>query len=76
MKRGLRAPFSTLEQRVEWLLAHQEFLVVRINIKKIVQAMKRDGLFSHQTWWFDVNLDAAVAEARRRMERMEFKGIP
>jgi hypothetical protein len=66
MKRGLRAPFSTLEQRVEWLLAHQDFLAGKLDLKALVTAMKRDKLFSRSTFWSDVNLEEAIRQAKLR----------
>jgi hypothetical protein len=59
-------PFSSLEERVKWLLAHSSFLEEPFDKKKTVSAMQRDGLFSKRTYWFDVNLDDAVKQAKLR----------
>jgi hypothetical protein len=44
---------STLQQRVKWLLEHRIFLVGNLDLKKVVVAMKRDGLISKSTYWPD-----------------------
>jgi len=48
------------------LLKHSSFLKGNFNKQKAILAMKKDGLFSKFTYWFDVNLDEAVKEAKRR----------
>jgi hypothetical protein len=60
--------FSTLEEKIEWLLKHPTFLVGKAenNRQKIVTAMKHDGLISRLTYWPDVNLNDAVHQAKIR----------
>jgi uncharacterized protein (UPF0297 family) len=58
--------YSTLEQRVEWLLAHPEFLEDRPDKRKLVKAMKRDNLISKSTFWSDLNLGDAIIQAKLR----------
>ena len=61
-----RTAVSTTAERVTWLLEHPAFLTGKFDKRKVIQAMKRDGLFASSTWWFDVNLDEAVRQARQR----------
>ena len=58
--------FLTLEQRVQWLLKHLQFLVGKEDKKKIVSAMKRDGLISKKTYVHDVHLEDAIKQAKFR----------
>lgn len=64
MKRGPHEPYSTHDERVVWLLAHQQFLVPRVDLKALVKAMKCDKLLSESTYWSDVNLELAIKEAK------------
>jgi hypothetical protein len=58
--------FSTMEQRVQWFLKHLQFLVGKEDKKKIVSAMKRDGLISKKTYVHDVKLNHAIKQAKFR----------
>ncbi len=58
--------FSTFEERVDWLLAHREFLIGNLSREKIVRAMKRDGLVAPRTYWPDVNLGDEIRQAKIR----------
>lgn len=63
--------FSTLAERIEWLLKHPQFLELtggpkREDKSQIVKAMQRDGLVSKKTYWPDVKLDDAIREAKIR----------
>lgn len=58
---------STLEERVAWLLKNPILLTGKVNKKKIVRALKRDGLVSKLTYWPDVTrLDEAIHQAKIR----------
>lgn len=62
-----KSAFSTLEQRVKWLLAHRWALIGKFNRRKVITAMKHDGLVSKLTYWPDVKgIEDAVAQAKRR----------
>jgi hypothetical protein len=68
-------PFSTLPQRIAWFLAHPSFLSGKVDMRALVKDMKRDGLLSHSTYHGDVNLDAAIAGAKRlRNKRTNLNG--
>lgn len=60
--------FSKLEQRVEWLLQHPNFLVGELDLHKIVLGMQRDGLLSKKTYWPDcrTGIEAAADMAKVR----------
>jgi hypothetical protein len=62
--------FSSLEEKIQWLIAHPTFLMGRFEKQKAVLAMKRDGLFSKSTLWYDVNLDEAVRQAKARRKNL------
>jgi len=72
---GRTDSFSTLEERIQWLLKHRHFLTGRANKHKIVLAMKYDGLVSKLTYWPDVKLDDAIEQARLRWYK-ETNGRP
>jgi hypothetical protein len=59
---------STLEQKVEWLLAHRIFLVGKTDVKKVATAMRRDGLIAKSTYWPDAStgIKAAIEKAKLR----------
>lgn len=61
---GRHDSFSTLEQKVDWLLKHRNFLVGNMDKKKVVLAMKHDGLISKLTYWPDVSIEDAIKEAK------------
>lgn len=66
-----RRAFSTLAERIAWLLAHPEFLRADFlggvpTKRAIVLLMQCDGLVSKKTFWPDVNLDDAIREAKIR----------
>ena len=64
---GRSNSFSELETKIQWLLKHHIFLVGKdIPKRKIVLAMKRDGLVSRLTYWRDVDVTTAVRQARIR----------
>jgi len=63
---GRTNAFSTLEQKIQWLLKNHIFLVGTMDRKKIVRAMKRDGLISKLTYWPDVDVKEAVHQAKIR----------
>jgi hypothetical protein len=63
---------SSLEEKIQWFLAHPEFLegtLGKVDKHKAVSAMKRDGLFSKSSWWFDINLGAAIKQAKVRRNK-------
>ena len=59
---------STLEQRIQWLLKHRQFLIGNLRVDKIVRAMKLDGLIAKSTYWPDCDhgLSEAVRQAKLR----------
>lgn len=67
-------PKSTPQQKVDWLLAHQELwegwpddVTIRDNRKRsIVEAMKKDGIVAPSTYWVDIHLTNLIQEARRQ----------
>ncbi len=61
---GRHNRFSTLEQRIKWLLEHQIFLIGKLDKHKIVTAMKQDGLVSKLTYWPDVRIEEAIHQAK------------
>ena len=63
-----RDKFSTLEERIKWLLAHRIHLVGKFDLRKTVLAMKHDGLISKLTYWPDCKsgIEEAVQQAKRR----------
>jgi hypothetical protein len=63
---GSKNAFSTLEQRIQWLLNHCHFLVGNTDVRKVVLAMKHDKLVSKLTYWPDVKLDDAIKQAKFR----------
>jgi hypothetical protein len=58
--------YSTLEQKIVWLLKHRKFLVGKVNKKVIVTAMKYDKLVALSTYWPDVRIDEALRQAKAR----------
>jgi hypothetical protein len=64
------------QQRVDWLLQHPDLwaewsedapdAVLRPVKRRLVEAMKRDGVLAASTYWVDVQMGKLVAEARRR----------
>lgn len=65
---GSKNAFSTVEQKIGWLLKHRHFLVGTVNLQKIVLAMKHDGLVSKLTYWPDIRtgVEDAVKQAKFR----------
>jgi len=63
---GMNRFASTLEQKVEWLLAHRIFLVGKPNMKKVAIAMKHDGLLAKSTYRPDAStgIKAAIEKAK------------
>ena len=57
---------STLEQKVQWLLAHQS--IVWEDKKVLVKAMKKDGLIASSTNFTDINLEVAIVQAKLRLK--------
>ena len=60
--------FSTLEQKIVWLLNHRIFLIGKLDVRKVAIAMKHDGLLSKTTYWPDAKsgIRIAVQQAIRR----------
>jgi hypothetical protein len=59
--------FSTLSQKIDWLLKHPDLLLKKYPRKDlIVRAMKHDGLVSRKTYWPDVDVDEAIKHAKLR----------
>lgn len=63
---GCHDRFSTLEEKIRYLLRHLGLLTGKVDKKKIVTAMKHDGLISKKTYWPDVDLDEAIRQAKLR----------
>jgi len=66
-----RDKYSTLEQRIKWLLAHRSFLIGTLGVtktKRLVAAMKQDGLLAQSTYWCDAHkgIEIAVKQAKLR----------
>jgi hypothetical protein len=63
-----REKLSNLEQRVKWLLDNRIHLTGKTDVRKIVRAMKRDGLISKSTYWPDCKkgVDLAIHQAKMR----------
>lgn len=63
-----RDKYSTLEERIKWLLTHRIFLVGKFRLDKTVRAMKLDGLIAKSTYWPDckTGIEEAVKQAKLR----------
>ena len=63
--------------RIEWLLKHQDMWEGWMNQEdhrheRIVDAMKKDGMISEKTHWYDVPLTNLIHDARtERRERKQ-----
>lgn len=61
-----RTPLSSRTAKVRWLQAHRLLCVLpddRQSRRAIIKLMKADGLISHTTSPFDINLPSLIAEA-------------
>ena len=65
---GKHNAVSTLGQKIQWLLAHRNFLVGKTDYHKLGIAMKHDGLLSKLTYWPDAKtgLQESVKQAKLR----------
>lgn len=73
---GKHDSFSTLEQKIEWLLKHSTFLKGKVDKKRLVLAMKHDGLISKLTYWPDVSIEDAIREAKFKWYKEHDRGEP
>jgi hypothetical protein len=59
---------QTRQGRIDWLLAHQDMWYGWLNhdprTRRVVEAMRRDGVVSKTTYWKDVNIPNLVIDAR------------
>jgi len=61
----MKREVSTLEQKIQWLLEHRHFLIGKADERKIILAMKHDGLIAKSTYWPDVKVvDEALRQAK------------
>lgn len=60
--------FSSLEEKIVWLLANRIHLIGKFNPEKVIRHMKRDGLLSSKTYWPDArsSIEKAVEKAKFR----------
>lgn len=67
--KGYAATVPSLRQRLTWLLRNRDLwdsgAAQSIARKRIVRAMKRDGLVARTKCWKDVRLDDVIAQALR-----------
>jgi len=60
---------STLAQKIEWMLKHQNlwegFAINDSRWQGIVDKMKEAGLYAESTYWKDVQIWNLVVEARK-----------
>ena len=66
-----RDKYSTPEQRIQWLLKHRSFLIGTLELtktKRLVAALKQDGLLAPSTYWCDAHkgIEFAVKQAKLR----------
>lgn len=70
-KKNKQGKYSTLEQRIKWLMQHESLLIGELSdrrVREIVLAMKVDGLISRISYWPDCRsgIKAAFEQAKKR----------